>query len=323
MAQEASDPGLGLPDRSVFSFRSDEKLSRWVVFSFIFHAALIGAMVVFPLLPQQKAPEYPVYTVDLVGGERIGRTNLGTNPGPLKGEERTEKKETPPRAEPAKKETKEIRETKKEKPEVKPKPKSVESPPVPDKLAMKDLGKKEQSSKQPAVKEQSKKEIAESTKETKETKTEAALENVRERLIQSAVERLKNRGEQKGSRGEAISSGNGEGQGAAALGAGGSGGGVPKGIDFIRYQNQMLSTIKNNWVWVGQRANLKVTVRFNIKENGEIVGLRLVQASGSPSYDDSVLRAVRKSSPLPPPPEDVRRDFSEVELAFRPEDLGA
>ena len=35
-----------------------------------------------------------------------------------------------------------------------------------------------------------------------------------------------------------------------------------------------------------------------------------------------MLRAVRKSSPLPPPPEDVRKDFSEVELAFRPEDLG-
>ena len=103
----------------------------------------------------------------------------------------------------------------------------------------------------------------------------------------------------------------------------GTGGGVVKGIDFISYQNQMLSTIKNNWVWVGQRANLRVTVHFNIKENGEIVGLKLVQPSGNPSYDDSVLRAVRKSSPLPAPPEGVRKDFSDVELAFRPEDLGA
>jgi len=64
-------------------------------------------------------------------------------------------------------------------------------------------------------------------------------------------------------------------------------------------------------------------VRCNIKDNAEIVGLKLVQPSGNASYDESVLRAVKKSSPLPIPPEELRKDFSEVELAFRPEDLGA
>jgi TonB family protein len=66
-----------------------------------------------------------------------------------------------------------------------------------------------------------------------------------------------------------------------------------------------------------------VVVRFGIKENGEIVGLRIVQPSGDTSYDDSVLRALRKSAPFPAPPEDYRREFSNVELAFRPKDLGA
>jgi colicin import membrane protein len=151
------------------------------------------------------------------------------------------------------------------------------------------------------------------------------LDSVRERLIQSAVERAKNRTDsgQKTSKGEVISSGTGEGEGAAALGKGGRGGGVVKGMEFVIYQNRMLSTIKANWVWVGQRSNLRVVVRFNIKENGEIFGLKVVQASGNASYDESVIRAVNKSSPLPAPPEAVRNDFSEVELAFRPEDLGA
>jgi TonB family protein len=94
-------------------------------------------------------------------------------------------------------------------------------------------------------------------------------------------------------------------------------------MDFVIYQNRMLTTIKNNWVWVGQRSNLKVVVRFHIKDSGEIVGLKVTQPSGNLSYDESVLRAVNKSSPLPAPPEAVRKDFSEVELAFRPEDLGA
>jgi colicin import membrane protein len=121
-----------------------------------------------------------------------------------------------------------------------------------------------------------------------------------------------------------ISSGPGEGEGAAALGPGGRGGGVAKGMDFIIYQNRMLSTIKDNWAWVGgQKSNLRVVVRFSIKDNGEIAGLKIVQPSGDPSYDESVLRAVKKSSPLPAPPETVRKDFADVELGFRPKDLGA
>ena len=56
---------------------------------------------------------------------------------------------------------------------------------------------------------------------------------------------------------------------------------------------------------------------------GEISGLKIVQPSGDASYDESVLRAVKKSSPLSAPPENYRRDFADVELAFRPQDLGA
>jgi colicin import membrane protein len=94
-------------------------------------------------------------------------------------------------------------------------------------------------------------------------------------------------------------------------------------MDFIIYQNRMLSTIKENWAWVGQRSDLKVVVHFGIKENGEIVGLKIVQPSGDPSYDESVLRAVKKSNPLAAPPESYRKEFADVELTFRPRDLGA
>jgi TonB family protein len=93
---------------------------------------------------------------------------------------------------------------------------------------------------------------------------------------------------------------------------------VEKGINFVRYQNQIIATIKNNWTWVGPRGDLRVDVRFNIKDDGEITGLRLVRPSGNALYDDSVLRAIERSSPLPPPPENVRKDFSEVEITFRP-----
>jgi len=186
--------------------------------------------------------------------------------------------------------------------------------PLPEKAPVKEAAKKESPKKET---------VTEAKRETKSE--ENSLDSVRERIIQSAVERAKNRTEntQKTSKGDVISAGPGEGEGAAALGQGGRGGGVVKGMDFIIYQNRLLNTIKNNWVWAGQRSNVRVIVHFNIKDNGEIFGLKIVQPSGNPSYDESVLRAVKKSSPLPPIPEGLRSEFSDIELAFRPEDLGA
>lgn len=302
MAAGTPTPTISLRERSFPLVGAQEKLSKWLVFSLLLHAGLIASLFIMPFLPTRSAPEFPVYTVDLVGGERIGRTNLGTELTPT-----AAPKESPKKAEKEIPAPESKLEPKKEKVE---KAKSIEKTAViPEKAITKETVKKET-----AI-----------GKKTEAKETAASLNSVRERLIQSAVERAKNRTDsgQKTSKGEVISSGTGEGEGAAALGKGGRGGGVVKGMEFVIYQNRMLSTIKTNWVWVGQRSSLRVVVRFNIKENGEIIGLKVVQASGNASYDESVIRAVNKSSPLPVPPEAVRNDFSEVELAFRPEDLGA
>jgi colicin import membrane protein len=305
MAGRQSTQTISARDQSLPLVDREDKLSKWLFFSFLFHGALILALFVVPFLPARSRPNYPIYTVDLVGGEKIGGNNLGTELVPPSAPKAAPKKaveEVPP-AQEAKQETK------------KEKPKPIEKAALPEeKVALKEAAKKEPPKKEP-------------TKDTKsETKTdESALDRVRERLIQSAVDRAKSRmeGAQNPSKGEVISSGQGEGEGAAALGPGGRGGGVVKGMEFIIYQNRMLSSIKDNWAWVGQKSNLKVVVHFSIKDSGEITGLKIVQPSGDPSYDESVLRAVKKSSPLPPPPESSRKDFSDVELTFRPKDLGA
>jgi TonB family protein len=312
MAARSPTPTISLSERSLLSDSQPAKLSKWLFLSLLFHGMLVVSLFIVPFLPSRRVSAPPVYTVDLVGGEKIGGNNLGTEllPAPAPKQAPKEAAPEPAPSPPAKKEAKKI-----EKPEKVEKVKPVEkSVTVPDKLAAKETTKKE-----PAKKET----VAETKRETRST--EDSLDSVRERLIQSAVERVKNRNEstQKTSKGDVISTGPGEGDGAAALGQGGRGGGVVKGMDFIIYQNRLLNTIKNNWVWVGQRSNIRVVVHFNIKDNGDIAGLRIVQPSGNPSYDDSVLRAVRKSSPLPPIPDGLRAEFSDVELAFRPEDLGA
>jgi colicin import membrane protein len=314
MAGDSSAPTIGLRERSFRASGSDEKLSKWLVFSLFLHAGLITALFIMPFLPLRKAPDYPVYTVDLIGGEKIGGTNFGTElPAPKVAPQK--EKAQAEHAAPVREAKPEPKKEKIEKKENLDKTKAAEKVVIPEK--------------KPVLKETAKKEAPK--KEASATKTgetaaeESAADRVRERLIQSAVERAKNRSEkpEKTAKGEVISSGTGEGEGAAALGPGGRGGGIAKGMDFIIYQNRMLSTIKDNWAWVGGKSNLRVVVRFNIKDSGEIAGLKIVQPSGDPSYDESVLRAVKKSSPLPAPPESVRKDFAEVEISFRPKDLGA
>ncbi len=261
------------------------RIWKWILVSGAVHLVLIAVLFVVPYFPSSRVTSYPVYTVDLVGGEKIGGS---LSPAPPS---------TPPK-----------QETKKVKAEPQPRVEEVKKKKV-EEISIK--------TKEKVAPKEFKKELK------KESPTKPGLsEKVREKLIQSAVERVKDRTQQKEGKAEGGSAGPGEGPGAASAGEGGRGGGVVKGIEFVAYQNRMLSVIKERWAWVGRRSDLSVDVRFSIQENGEITGLRIVSRSGDPSFDDSVFRAVSKASPLPPPPENYRKDFSDVLLTFRPKDLG-
>ena len=109
--------------------------------------------------------------------------------------------------------------------------------------------------------------------------------------------------------------------GTAGEGSGVGGGDRVVGTEFLIYYNIMLSHIKQAWVWVGHDQRLSVTVRFSIEPGGEIRNVKLDRSSGDTSYDESVIQAIEKVNPLPPPPATYRRDFSQVELTFRPGDL--
>jgi TolA protein len=109
--------------------------------------------------------------------------------------------------------------------------------------------------------------------------------------------------------------------GPIAVGPGAGAGGEVKGVQYLLYYNQMISRIKQVWAWAGANRALEASVRFNITETGEVVNVRITRASGDPGYDASVERAIRGATPLPPPPELYRKEFSDVELIFRPDDL--
>jgi colicin import membrane protein len=148
------------------------------------------------------------------------------------------------------------------------------------------------------------------TKKVDESKPQAS-DGIDSR-IEAAVQR---RAAQVGNAGQAAEGG------PISYGPGTGSGGLVKGVEYILYRNQMESRIKAAWAWAGANRSLKAVVRFNIMPSGEIVNVHIIEPSGDGAYDASVERALRAVSPLDPPPERYRQEFSTVELEFRPEDI--
>jgi TonB family protein len=101
------------------------------------------------------------------------------------------------------------------------------------------------------------------------------------------------------------------------------GGGAVVDTEYVIYSQRVSSTIKRNWVETDRKSGLVARVRFEISPDGEVSNIRLERSSGDKAYDLSVLRAVQRSSPLPPPPERHRDDFHEMEIDFHPEEGGS
>lgn len=121
--------------------------------------------------------------------------------------------------------------------------------------------------------------------------------------------------------GESSDSG-GKGFGAAKQGPGkGMGGGQQMPPEFFTYRQLLRSRIRSGWRWFDVATSLTTKVSFRIDPQGEISDVQIVSSSGNPEFDSSVLRAIAKANPLPPPPETVYEQFKYVLMNFDPREL--
>jgi colicin import membrane protein len=103
-----------------------------------------------------------------------------------------------------------------------------------------------------------------------------------------------------------------------AIGSPGSPDGVAISPEVAAWLKRAKIHVRKNWVVPpGFRTQaLEARVEVNLDASGEVRGTpRVSQRSGNPWYDEGVIRAIQKSSPLPPPPEAGKWNF-----VFLPED---
>ena len=109
--------------------------------------------------------------------------------------------------------------------------------------------------------------------------------------------------------------------GRGTAGGGGAQGTVRVSPELLDYFRRLEEKVRNSWVLPGamarDAAKLVVELRIVIEKDGRVSSERIEQGSGNPYFDDSVLRAIRKASPLPVPPEQLRGGEDHYEVGFR------
>jgi TonB family protein len=96
------------------------------------------------------------------------------------------------------------------------------------------------------------------------------------------------------------------------------------GVDVRAYlKRQVVPKIKANWyerVPASARAPLmkkgKVTIRFRLMKDGEIVSLKYRDGSGDVALDQAAYNSIAASSPLPPLPSEFACQFLELQFHF-------
>jgi len=110
-----------------------------------------------------------------------------------------------------------------------------------------------------------------------------------------------------------------------ARGAPGIGGGAQGTVrlspELRDYFRRLEEKVRSSWVLPGamvrDAAKLVVELRIVIEKDGRVSEERIERGSGNLYFDDSVQRAIRKASPLPVPPEQLRGGEDHYEIGFR------
>jgi colicin import membrane protein len=104
----------------------------------------------------------------------------------------------------------------------------------------------------------------------------------------------------------------------AAIGPAGSPDGVAISPEVAQWLKRAKIHVRRSWVLpAGFRTQaLEARVEVDLDASGAVRGKpKIIRKSGNPWYDDGVVRAIQKSSPLPAPPEAGKWNF-----VFLPED---
>lgn len=85
----------------------------------------------------------------------------------------------------------------------------------------------------------------------------------------------------------------------------GRGSAVVRPPEFFVYRKTVQQRLRESLTWEEGDSDLVAEVFFVIDRRGVVSDIALRKSSGNPDFDEAAVGCVRKSNPLPPPPESV------------------
>jgi colicin import membrane protein len=272
--------------------------------SFLFHLIVIGALIFMPQFGSKPRFGSGVVNVSLVSLPSSGADSAGPAASVVK---------------PKPAEKKPVQKPAVKVPEPKPVP-AVKKPPEAVSLAPKKIKPKKSLKKKTLDRSK----MIDSAIERIEKKVEKTETD----SVASAIEELKRKVAATESGARTDTAGRGSGKAGAGVGgpAGGSGsGGARVQESILIYQAEIQYQIQKNWAFsqqlAGDNTQLEAVLAIKVLRNGEIEDIWFDEKSGNAYLDDSAYKAIVKSNPLPPLPNDYMRPFYKVGLRFGPKGL--
>ena len=309
--------------------------SGGVLLSFIFHVLCLLIALLALQRTKEEAQATQIFTVTLEGGQSLGGLTQVPKPGaekekPKPGaiqetkaniktaleETEVDKEKNNSQEEEDKKEALAIEDAKKAIVE-----KKIEQEKKLAEIQKLEEAKKQQKKQQEELekkKEEEKKQLEEAKKkktEEDEKKAELAKKDMERKLRDRRLAEIAQKVRGTTYNGESANAG-GEGMGAARLGGQGMGGGILASAEFVAYQNALQEHVKSGWRWLSGRERLICIVVVDILPDGKIKNVTVGKSSGNSTFDDSVVRAIRKSDPVPAAPADLYNSFKSVSFKF-------
>jgi colicin import membrane protein len=91
-------------------------------------------------------------------------------------------------------------------------------------------------------------------------------------------------------------------------------------IQYHQYYDQVERRVRENWIpptsMESDRRDVMTVVSITLLPDGRVLESFVEESSGDPLFDQSVMRALLKSTPLPPPPIGLRQNRYELGLRF-------
>jgi len=90
------------------------------------------------------------------------------------------------------------------------------------------------------------------------------------------------------------------------------------------YYDQIWYKVKANWILpkevIAEKTSLETWIVIKIGRSGELIEMSIEKSSKNRLYDESCLRAIKKSAPFPPLPVNYPQSIMELGIRFRPEE---